>query len=187
MHSGWTLTGGKNLRPLGEDRVSLKGRPGLSRGLAGSVDSTIEAGTQKSGDRRGSQAGPSHSPPLLQLVYIGIISIGTPPQEFKVVLDTGSSDLWVPSIYCSSPACGEYSDLPLPLPHPKPVLPFISIPEGHLLPCPAAHHKAFNPLRSSTFLVSGRPVNVAYGSGEMSGFLAYDTVKVTWEPEDATG
>ncbi|KAM7329908.1 hypothetical protein ACRRTK_011521 [Alexandromys fortis] len=82
----------------------------------------------------------------LDLVYVGVISIGTPPQEFKVVLDTGSAFLWVPSIYCSSPAC--------------------------------ANHKVFNPLRSSTFLVSGRPVNVAYGSGEMSGFLAYDTVKI---------
>ncbi|XP_057634675.1 pepsin A-5 [Chionomys nivalis] len=82
----------------------------------------------------------------LDLVYVGIISIGTPPQEFKVVLDTGSAYLWVPSIYCSSPAC--------------------------------TNHKVFNPLRSSTFLVSGRPVNVAYGSGEMSGFLAYDTVKI---------
>ncbi|XP_008820975.1 pepsin A-5-like [Nannospalax galili] len=82
----------------------------------------------------------------LDLVYIGIISIGTPPQEFKVVLDTGSADLWVPSIYCTSPAC--------------------------------AHHKVFNPLLSSTFLVSGRPVNVAYGSGQMSGFLAYDTVMI---------
>lgn len=30
-------------------------------------------------------------------------------------------------------------------------------------------------------------MNVAYGSGEMSGFLAYDTVKVTWEPGATTG
>jgi saccharopepsin len=74
------------------------------------------------------------------------IALGTPPQEFKVVLDTGSSNLWVPSSECGSIAC-------------------------YL-------HQKYDSSASSTYKKNGTEFGIRYGSGEVSGFISNDILRI---------
>uniref|UniRef100_A0A1I7Y2C1 Peptidase A1 domain-containing protein n=1 Tax=Steinernema glaseri TaxID=37863 RepID=A0A1I7Y2C1_9BILA len=82
--------------------------------------------------------------------YLGNITIGTPPQSFSLVLDTGSSNLWVINSLCQYVACQGGN----------------GVPKKHL----------FNEGNSRTLKLLGRHFSIEYGSGECDGVLASDTV-----------
>jgi len=83
--------------------------------------------------------------------YSGEIKIGTPPQPFQVVFDTGSSDLWVPHEKCHTES-----------------------------PMNCAAKNVFVPSTSSTNhelpLGSKSQFSITYGSGPVSGIFTSDQV-----------
>jgi Tfp pilus assembly protein PilV len=85
--------------------------------------------------------------------YLGNVTIGSPGQNFNLVLDTGSSNLWVIDVACTDPACSGYPQ------------------SGY------TKHQ-YNSSASSTYVDQGTFFEIEYGSGSCYGNLATDVVSV---------
>jgi hypothetical protein len=84
--------------------------------------------------------------------YLANVTSGTPPQQFQIVPDTGSSNYWLISSNCMSQACQGYPD------------------SGWT-------KNRFDSSKSSTFSSQpGTPFSIQYGSGSCNGNLATDVI-----------
>ncbi|MBW0513831.1 hypothetical protein O181_053546 [Austropuccinia psidii MF-1] len=100
----------------------------------------------------------------LDTEYYARVEIGTPSQIFNVVLDTGSTDMWVAG---AIPSSQEHLRAARSL----------SAARGRLFPKEDQAPVEFFSSKSSTFQPVRKRFNITYGSGFASGVVGSDTVK----------
>jgi hypothetical protein len=88
--------------------------------------------------------------------YYGSVSIGSPPQTFSVIFDTGSSNLWVPKVGCKH--CGEIWIWP-------------------------GNKNKYDNKKSTTYEEDGKDFNIQYGSGSVLGSFSKDVVTLAKDIE----
>ncbi|CAK7309157.1 REN [Vulpes lagopus] len=133
-------------------RIFLKKMPSIRESLKERGVDVARLGAEWNQFTKRLSSGNSTSPVVLtnylDTQYYGEIGIGTPPQTFKVIFDTGSANLWVPSTKCS---------------------PLYTACEIHCL---------YDSSESSSYMENGTTFTIRYGSGKVKGFLSQDMVTV---------
>ncbi|KAJ7056627.1 acid protease [Mycena amicta] len=81
--------------------------------------------------------------------YLATIQMGTPPQNFLILMDSGSADLWVASEACQSVNGGN-----------------------------CGNHQTLGSQSSSSFVASNTPFQVTYGTGAVAGAIIQDDIVV---------
>ncbi|KAJ7844437.1 aspartic peptidase A1 [Mycena olivaceomarginata] len=81
--------------------------------------------------------------------YLATVQMGTPPQNFLILMDSGSADLWVASEACTSTAGGD-----------------------------CGNHQTLGSKSSSSFVASNTPFQVTYGTGAVAGAIVTDDISI---------
>lgn len=133
-------------------------RAGATHSIPGSSLVSLKAGNTQASDRTSSVAvanTPSAADSLgldiegSNVGYLATIQMGTPAQDFLILMDSGSSDLWVGSESCQSQGGGG-----------------------------CGNHTFLGPTSSSSFQNTTKPFQVTYGTGQVAGSIIQDNIAV---------
>jgi hypothetical protein len=85
--------------------------------------------------------------------YLATVQMGTPPQNYLILMDSGSADLWVAGEACQSTTGGN-----------------------------CGKHQTLGTTSSSSFVASNTPFQVTYGTGAVSGDIIQDDIVLAGLP-----
>lgn len=137
--------------------VLINKYPNLSRPSAGSTSSSASRSKLRTRDPSANAL----SNGFADSEYYGQIKVGTPPRSFNVILDTGSSDLWLIGAGVSSTSSSSHSGGGIGSP---------------TMSSSSSNGPAFLSASSSSFQSSTNPFQITYGSGSASGSTGTDTI-----------
>lgn len=106
IRQAWLKNEARNLRRKYSNLLDERGEELLQRDEVHLASIKRDLQSRQSSTQEGSQKGEEYLIDVgLDASYTGTLYMGTPPQEFEVIMDTGSSDLWLTDSQCTSQTC----------------------------------------------------------------------------------